>query len=246
VGAPPLGAPPVGAPPLGAAPSSTPSSNNQAAVAAAIASGSARATEGNQALASSYGDTAARYAAEKREYLRVLIDMQREQRDALAAIAQYAEEMKTSDLNTAAAKSAVDCLQHAIGALSQIVTTLEDARVFWQTMGDRCKNLASSNQKRRIERLKTEPAQTRVAEYARPEFKRQMLEIAWRWCALKTIADDYRSKTSAAREKVRGNIHKNPSIQDARRLAPQLAAQLQLDVNSQIRALDATTVPTVG
>jgi hypothetical protein len=68
-----------------------------------------------------------------------------------------------------------------------------------------------------------------------------MLQIAWRWCALKTIADDYRTKTSTAREKVRTNIHKNPSIQDARRLAPQLAAQLQLNVNSQIQALDATT-----
>ena len=94
-------------PPAGAPPARTSTSSDQIAVAAGIAAGGARAAEGNQAMASSYGDIAARYADEKRKWLDLLMQLQAEQREALGAIAEYAEQMKKADLDTEAAKSAV-------------------------------------------------------------------------------------------------------------------------------------------
>jgi hypothetical protein len=247
MGAPPMGAPPMAAP-MGAPPMAAPmgapstlSSTNELAAAAGIAAGSAKSAEGNVAMASSYGDIAARYAEEKRKWLDLLMKMQDEQRQALGDIAQYAEQMKTADLNTAAAKSAVDSLQQAVGALKQIVTILETAKVFWEMMAQTCKRLASPAIRQDIEMFKDDPPEDRLQEYIRDDFKLPLLQLAWRWCALKAIADDYGVAVARVREKVVETANKAPSIEEAKRLAPALAQKLQLDINKDMQAIEAAT-----
>jgi hypothetical protein len=239
-GPPPAG-PPSAGPPTGAARTSTLSSNDQAAVAAGIAAAGARATEGNVAMASSYQDIAERYANEKAKWLDLLVQLQKEQREALGAIAQYAEQMKIADFDTEAAKSAVDSLQQAVAALKQIVTILETAKVFWEMMAAACKRLASPTIRQDIELFKDDPPEERLKEYARDEFKLSLLRLAWRWCALKVIADDYRVAVTRAREEVASTINKAPSIEEAKKLAPALGAKLALDINKEMQAIDAAT-----
>jgi hypothetical protein len=210
-------------------------------VAAGIAAAGARATEGNVAMASSYGDIAERYAKEKAKWLDLLVQLQKEQREALGAIAEYAEQMKIADLNTEAAKSAVDSLQQAVAALKQIVTILETAKVFWEMMAAACKRLASPTVRQDIELFKDDPPEERLKEYARYEFKLSLLQLAWRWCALKVIADDYRVAVARAREEVASTINKAPTIEEAKKLAPALGAKLALDISKEMQAIDAAT-----
>jgi hypothetical protein len=210
-------------------------------VGAAFAAGGARAAEGNQAMASSYGDIAARYADEKRKWLDLLMQLQAEQREALGSIAEYAEQMKKADLDTEAAKSAVDSLQQAVTALKQIVTILETAKLFWEMMAAACKRVASPTIRQDIDLFKDDPPEERLKEYARDEFKLSLLQLAWRWCALKVIADEYRVAVAKAHEEVANTINKAPSIEDAKKLAPALGAKLALDINKEMQAIDAAT-----
>lgn len=225
----------------GTARTSTLSSGDQIAVGAAFAAGGARAAEGNQAMASSYGDIAARYADEKRKWLDLLMQLQAEQREALGSIAEYAEQMKKADLDTEAAKSAVDSLQQAVTALKQIVTILETAKLFWEMMAAACKRVASPTIRQDIDLFKDDPPEERLKEYARDEFKLSLLQLAWRWCALKVIADEYRVAVAKAHEEVANTINKAPSIEDAKKLAPALGAKLALDINKEMQAIDAAT-----
>jgi hypothetical protein len=192
-------------------------------------------------MASSYQDIAERYANEKAKWLDLLVQLQKEQREALGAIAQYAEQMKIADFDTEAAKSAVDSLQQAVAALKQIVTILETAKVFWEMMAAACKRLASPTIRQDIELFKDDPPEERLKEYARDEFKLSLLRLAWRWCALKVIADDYRVAVTRAREEVASTINKAPSIEEAKTLAPALGAKLALDINKEMQAIDAAT-----
>jgi hypothetical protein len=217
------------------------SSSDQLAVGAGIAAAGARAAEGNAAMASSYGDIAERYADEKRRWLDLLMQLQEEQRQALGDIAQYAEEMKKADLDTQAARSAVDSLQQAVTALKQIVTILETAKVFWEMMAAACKRLASPTIRQDIDLFKDDPPEDRLAEYTRDEFKLSLLQLAWRWCALKVIADEYRTAVTQTREKVVETVNKAPTIEEAKRLAPALAGKLSLDINRDLQAIEAAT-----
>jgi hypothetical protein len=214
---------------------------SETAVGAAFAAAGAKATEGNVAMASSYGDIAERYAEEKRKWLDLLMDLQKEQRNALGDIAQYAEEMRKADLDTEAARSAVESLQQAVAALKQIVTILETAKFFWEMMAQKCKQLAEPRIRQDIEMFKDDPPEERLAEYARDEFKSSLLQLAWRWCALKVIADDYRTAVTNLRAKVVETARKAPTIEEAKRLAPALGAQLALDIQRDMQAIEART-----
>jgi hypothetical protein len=214
---------------------------SETAVGAAFAAAGARATEGNVAMASSYGDIAARYAEEKRKWLDLLMQLQTDQRNALGDIAEYAELMKKADLDTEAARSAVESLQQAVAALKQIVTILETAQYFWETMAQGCRKLAEPAIRQYIEMFKGDPPEERLAEYARDDFKDSLLELACGWCALKLIANEYHTATISLRAKVVETVRKAPTIEEAKRLAPALAAQLALNIQRDLQAIDART-----
>jgi len=237
-----MGAPPVGAPqPAANAGAAALSASNQLAAGAAFAAAGARATEGNVAMASSYGDIAERYAEEKRRWLDLLMQLQEQQRNALGDIAEYAELMKKADLDTEAARSAVESLQQAVAALKQIVTILETAQSFWEGTAQSCRKLAEPATRQYIEMFKDDPPEERLAEYARDDFKKELLELAWRWCALKVIANEYRIAVTNMRAKVVETARKAPTIEEAKRLAPALAAQLALNIQRDLQAIDART-----
>jgi hypothetical protein len=214
---------------------------SETAVGAAFAAAGARATEGNVAMASSYGDIAERYAEEKRKWLDLLMQLQKEQRNALGDIAEYAELMKKADLDTEAARSAVESLQQAVAALKQIATILETAQFFWESMAQSCRQLAEPDIRQNIEMFKGDPPEERLAEYARDDFKKPLLELAWRWCALKVIASEYRIAITKTRAKVVETVRKAPTIEEAKKLAPALGAQLALDIQRDLQAIDART-----
>jgi hypothetical protein len=89
-----------------------------------------------------------------------------------------------------------------VTALKQIVTILETAKVFWEMMAAARKRVASPTVRQDIDLFKDDPPEERLKEYARDEFKLSLLQLAWRWCALKVIADEYRVAVAKAREEV--------------------------------------------
>jgi hypothetical protein len=89
--------------------------------------------------------------------------------------------------------------------------------------------------------FKGDPPEERLAEYARDDFKEALLNLAWRWCALKVIASEYRIAITKTREKVVETVRKAPTIEEAKKLAPALGAQLALDIPRDLQAIDART-----
>lgn len=230
-------------PPTKPSEASTGGPNSQTAAAAAAGVGQAGQTlaASTNNIAESYSEIAARYAEEKRRYLDLLMDLQAEQREALGAIAQYAEQMKIAEGDSERAKAAVDSLQQAVAALKQIVTVLETAKLFWEMMARACARLASTEIKDYVALFAEDEPEDRLAEYMRDDFKSSLLQLAARWCALGMIAEEYQTGVAAAREQVLETINKAPSIEAASKLAPALAGKLKLDVDKDLLALAAAT-----
>jgi hypothetical protein len=220
-------------------------SNTAASVAAGVAAAAAKTAESGQQMSGSYDAIAARYAEEKGKYLDMLMDLQKQEREALGNIALYAEQMKIAVNDTALAKSAVASLQQAVAALKQVVTILETAKLFWTMMATACKRLGSDQLRKTIDLYREDPPADRLAEWSRDDFKATMLQLTARWCALGVIATDFQTAVTASRERVKGTINEAPSIEKGRALAPQLGAKLALAVADDLKALAASDAQLV-
>ena len=172
--------------------------------------------------------------------LKLMLDMQTEERNALAAIAQYAEEMKNANVAEKSAETAKNCLQQAVVALSKITTVLENCQHLWEMMALACQRLTGSNLTRIIKNAKGEKVEQRIAEYMDSEFKQKLLQLAARWYALQLVAKELRTGILGARQEHQQSINKVPTIEEAGRLARALGAKLKLDVDAEIKRLDGT------
>ena len=166
------------------------------------------------------------------------MDLQKQEREALGAIAEYAEQMKNTDVAEKTAETAVTCLQQAVVALSKIATVLESCKHNWELMAQTCQHLADSNVGKRISDHKNDKVEDRITQYMRPDFKQRLLGLAARWFALHLVAKEMRTKILEVRAEHQTSVNKAPSIEEAQRVAPMLGAKLKLDVDAEIKRLD--------
>ena len=244
VGTPPPGGgtppPGVGTPPpgVGATPGTGIDAHTSAALSLAASAANATVAAGNASAAATQDDIAARYAEERKRYFAILMDLQKEEREALAAIAEYAEQMKNLGAAEKTAETAVKCLQQAVVALSKITTVLENCKHNWELMALACERLVDSNLVLKIDANKTDKVQERIKTYMEDEFKEQLLGLAARWLALHLVAKDLRAQIAEVRELHRSSINKAPTIEEARELAPKLGEKLKLDIDGEIKRLE--------
>lgn len=202
---------------------------------AGVAAGLSSAGASAQDAASAYAEIAANYGKEKAKYLDMMMDLQKQEREALGAIAKFAVQMQTEKGNEQLEQAAVESLHIAVGVLKYVVVILQDVTQFWTQMAVACRQLAGDDLRTDIEIYMKRSREERIREYSSEDFILRMLLVAAQWHALKLVASEYRTATMKVYEKLGETYKQNLPIQEARAEAKRLAAKLDDQVQKEIQ-----------
>jgi hypothetical protein len=200
-----------------------------------------------QSLSKSTGQMAASAATaeesihqEKMKYLNQKLDLEKEKRKSLVALAEYAESIKNFKVEEGAAEASVNSLHAAVEALGKIIGTLTNASLFWDQMAAYCKRMTEQGFQQDIKDL-TNPTSgltlaERVAEYEAPTFMEQFLRYLSQWVAVNGLSGEYLIAAGEAQKKAVKYIGQSPTIEEAIKKAPELAKNLAAILEKDLTA----------
>jgi len=208
---------------------------------AGVAAGLSSAGASAQDASSAYAEIAANYGKEKAKYLDMLMDLQKQERDALGAIAKFAVEMQTERGNEQLEQAAVESLHIAVGVLKYVVVILQDVTQFWTQMAVACRRLAGDELRTDIDIYMKRSREERIREYSNQDFMLRMLTVAAQWHALQLVANEYRTATMKVYDKLGETYKQNLPIAEARAEAKKLAAKLDSEVQKELQTSNEIT-----
>jgi hypothetical protein len=223
------------------APGTSASSTQQAATAAMAGAGAAMSSAGDSAgqMGGDYYSVAEAYRKEKLKYLENLLDLQKQERETAAKIAEYAERLKSAGQAKEISEATINSLFQAIGALKQIAVVLRVTAMFWRQMADHCEELAKPDLIEKIQLFKELPADERRTFYVEEDFKLAVVTHLAGWKAIEVVAIDYGRVCGEVRAQIQDDFVKNPSTEQSRALAPVLGAKLLADAQADLGKSDA-------
>jgi hypothetical protein len=199
----------------------------------------ASAPEGEaQDAKSAYADIDATYAREKAKYLDMLMDLAMQEREALDAMARDALELGAAVDQEEVEKAAVVSMHYAVFTLKQIATMLAEQKRIWTKVTMDCARLLQVDLRADIEDCMQRSREERIEAYSKPGFKVRILTVAAQWRTLDWLAEEHQSAIQAAYVKMGHTYAKNPTIEEARRLAPVLSAALAQRIAAEIKLLN--------
>ena len=136
-------------------------------------------------------------------------------------------------------EGAVLALLHAMLEVEQIAALLADQRRSLTRMASDCARLTRLGLGAEIERQLPGGAAQRAAAFSQRGFLARALFLAARWRALKQAAEAGRATLERAYAKMGESYTRNPRIEEARQLAPQLGHALAQAVEAEMRELAA-------
>jgi hypothetical protein len=173
-------------------------------------------------------DLAESYEAEKRNYLKLMLDYEKQEFEALANIAEYAVRMSAVTNLIAVEKTAAESLLQAIKSFNTVAQILRDAAKFWTQMKDACDDLANPTIQRRVELFSKQSTERRAAEWKKEAFKTMGISYMAKWQALHIVCIEYSEATSETRKEIQANIVLSPSPEESLKLVPDLAQKLSV------------------
>jgi hypothetical protein len=207
------------------------------ATAESLRGGLASVSGSAEGTASAWAASAAIHAGEKSKYLNMLMDLQELKREAMHAMVQNAGELGSVEDKEEAKGAAVASLNHAAATLRQIVAILAEHKRIWTQMAMDSARFAQGDLRTNIEGWMQKSRVKRIEAYTERGFQVHMLAVAAQWHVLHVIANEYRSAIQTAYVKMGETYRKNPTIDEARRLAPILGTALAEEVAAEIRVL---------
>lgn len=166
------------------------------------------------------------------------------EREALDAMTEHALRLGEARDNDALEEAAVVSLHHAVMTLQQIVVVLAEHKRLWSQVGMDYARLAQADLRTNVEECMQRARAERIEAYSEPGFQACMLSVAAQWHALQLIAAEYRSAIQTTYTKMGRTYAKNPTIEEARQLAPALGTALAQGVAAEIRLLNERTGKT--
>ncbi|WP_323660821.1 hypothetical protein [Pectobacterium versatile] len=173
---------------------------------------------------------------ERLNLLNKQLELQKEKRASLVALAEYAESLKNLKVEQGNSALSVNSLHSAIDALGKVIGTLTNASLFWDQMSHYCDQMTKSGFQRDLDDLKDLDLETRLEEYQAPHFMRSFFLYLCQWVAVNGLSGDYLQAADDAQKKAVQYLSESPTIQEAIRKAPDLARNLALIVDSSLRA----------
>ncbi|EJY7147444.1 hypothetical protein OGB99_004323 [Salmonella enterica] len=193
-------------------------------------------------LAESAASTEASVREERINLLNKQLELQKEKRASLVALAEYAESLKNLKIEQGNATLSVNSLHSAIDALGKVIGTLTNASLFWEQMSKYCGQMTSSGFQRELDDLKDLDLEIRLEEYRDPHFMRSFFLYLCQWVAINGLSGDYLKAADEAQEKAVQYLRESPTIQEAIRKAPELAKNLALIVENDLLASRNQTI----
>lgn len=199
-----------------------------------------------QDMAKSTGQMAAAAATaeesihqEKMKYLNQKLELEKEKRKSLVALAEYAENIRNLKVEEGSAALSVNSLHAAVDALGKIIGTLTKASLFWDQMSAYCNRMANQGFQQDINDL-TDPnlglsKEDRISEYRDPNFMNQFLSYLCQWVAVNGLSGQYLIAASDAQKKAVNYLMQSPTIEEAIKKAPELAKNLEMIIDQSLK-----------
>lgn len=193
-------------------------------------------------MAETAASTEASVREERMNLLNKQLELQKEKRVSLVALAEYAESLKNLKIEQGNATLTVNSLHSAIDALGKVIGTLTNASLFWDQMSKYCGQMTSSGFQQNLDDLKDLDLEIRLEEYRDPYFMRSFFLYLCQWVALNGLSGDYLKTADEAQKKAVQYLQESPTIQEAIRKAPELAKNLSLIVENNLLASRNQTI----
>lgn len=172
-------------------------------------------------------NASARHAALRRELLQNVLALQEQERQSLADIRAFALAISHANDEANHEQAAVVALDLAVKSLSEVVTTLQEVRRFWEHIVAGCQKLTPQGVLRSaLDRLGGKTAAARLKELTREATCVELVTLSARWVAMRLVADEYREATKAIRAQNEASVRRAPSLAEAPALAEGLAIKL--------------------
>ena len=207
------------------------------ALKAAVKAAGEAVKEAGAALANmgdSYTKIAEGYRKEKQEYLKMLMEKQDLERDALSSIQEYAVRMKNAGAATQTVELTCASLFQAIGALKQVAVVLRLASYFWMNMATACEALAKSSLKAAITAFADFEPEERLKYFTDNAFKEQVVRYYAGWKAIEVVSKEYSAATNKIMTKVHADFKQNLPVEEARKFAIQLGEKLAIATEAEL------------
>lgn len=176
---------------------------------------------------------------EKMKYLNQKLELEKEKRKSLVALAEYTENIKNLKVEQGNAALSVNSLHAAVEALGKIIATLTNASLFWDQMSAFCNRMSNQGFQQNIKDLRNPDLglseEDRIAEYRDPSFMMQFLVYMCQWVAVNGISGEYLISASDAQKKAVEYLEQSPTIEEAIRKAPELAKNLETIIGESLR-----------
>lgn len=180
-----------------------------------ILSGLGNVSQQLQQISSQSYSAAETASKQKMAYYEHRNALAKENREALASLAQYVVELKYTTDETNNIEMAIKSLEFAIQALSGVVAALSQTTLFWRNMASYCKNtLANPNFVEDLVFIQDSfTLQERQDYYSTEEFIQKAVGNIAQWVALNNVCDRYMVAVTEVYGKVNKN-HGNPLSDD--------------------------------
>jgi len=173
---------------------------------------------------------------ENAQFSRQMNRLQQQKIENLIQISGYAGRISSLDSGISDAAKSVESFQNVYKALSTIEVSLKEETVFWSSMEKYCNNLKNF---KNLQPQATLSLEKNMARYSSQLFINMFLRSLSQWMAIYGISKEGLVAARTMENQVATNIQTQPSIENAKKLTPELAKKLFGSVNMQIEALEA-------
>lgn len=176
---------------------------------------------------------------EKMKYLNQKLALEKEKRESLVKLEEYAENIKNFKVEEGNANLSVNSLHAAVEALGRIIGTLTNASLFWGQMSAYCERMSEKGFQQEIKDITAPDSgiskEDRITEYRGSNFMIQFLTYLCQWVAVNGISGEYLISASEAQKKAVGYMNQSPTIEEAIQKAPELAKNLEKIIGESLR-----------
>ncbi|AVZ30780.1 hypothetical protein [Nodularia spumigena] len=173
---------------------------------------------------------------ENAQFSRQINRLQQQKIENLIQISRYTGRISSLESGISDAAKSVESFQNVHKALSTIEVSLKEETVFWSSMEKYCNNLKNF---KNLQPLSTLSLEKNIARYSSQLFIKMFLRSLSQWMAIYGISKEGLVAARTMENQVATNIQTQPSIENAKKVTPELAKKLFGSVNMQIEALEA-------
>lgn len=173
------------------------------------------------------------FAKEKEKSYKDMIKAKEQRREALEQMASFAKQMEQLSKESKLEYAAAESLHNAASALLNLALIMKNTSRFWEENESMCQELCSENMVAVIKAYSKLDDNKRMKALNNEGFKKNGIEFYCKWLAIKEVCETCQHGVKDAQHTVHVyNPTKEEACSTVKKLAPQLKAMLQKDIDA--------------